>query len=97
MILAGICAFLSLTVLNYAVSIGVAGVAISIFNCSAAIHVIISSLFLGQFITGGQVLGVVLALVGATIMTVGDMVYDMMCGKKKKGNDEGSDEGNKSI
>ena len=50
-----------------------------------------------QIITGGQVLGVVLALVGATIMTVGDMVYDMMCGKKKKGNDEGSDEGNKSI
>jgi drug/metabolite transporter (DMT)-like permease len=46
-ILASICAFTSLTVLNYAVSVGVAGVAISIFNCSAAVHVVIASLFLG--------------------------------------------------
>ena len=82
--LAGLLAFTSLTVLNYAVSVGVAGVAISIFNCSAAIHVLISSIFLGQQITGGQVSGVVLALAGATLLTIGDMVIDKLTGKDDK-------------
>ena len=60
------------TIISLQVSIiskGVAAVAISIFNCSAAIHVLLSSVFLGQVITGGQIVGVVLALVGVTLLT----------------------------
>ena len=46
--IAGACAFTALTVLNYAVAVGNAAVAISLFNCSAAVHVIIASVFLDQ-------------------------------------------------
>ena len=82
--LAGLCAFISLTVLNYAVSVGTAAVAISIFNCSAAVHVLIASIFLGQQITGGQISGVVLAIVGVTLLTMGDLVIQKLFGTDEK-------------
>ena len=52
-LIAGLLAFTALVFLNYAISKGLAGVAISIFNTNATIQVILSSLFLHQAISIG--------------------------------------------
>lgn len=44
-------AFSAIVMANYAISIGIAGVVLSIFNANASIHVILSAIFLSQEIT----------------------------------------------
>ena len=82
--LAGLCAYISFLLLNYCLEFGLAGVAISITNTSAAIQVALSSIFLHQLISTGQIIGIVLALIGATILALGDMITDFFCAKKNK-------------
>ena len=53
LILAGAFGFASLILLNLAISIGNAGVAVSIFNTAPALQCILASVWLGQFITTG--------------------------------------------
>ena len=53
MFIAGMFAFSSLVMLNYSISTGIAGVAISIFNIHPCLLVLISSLFLRQLILPG--------------------------------------------
>ena len=53
MAIAGACGFSSLVILNYAISIGLAGVTISIFNLNAVFHVLLSAIFLHQIISYG--------------------------------------------
>ncbi len=74
MFIAGVFAFSSLVMLNYSISAGIAGVSISIFNINPCVHVLISSIFLRQLITPGQIAGVVLAMIGAGIMSIGDIM-----------------------
>lgn len=84
MAIAGVLAFSALIMVNYSISIGIAGVAISIFNVNPCIHVLISSIFLRQVITTGQVAGVVLAIFGACILSVGDMIIEKVKAKWAK-------------
>ena len=66
--LAGLCAYINFLLTNYCLEFGLAGVAISIINTSAAIQVALSSIFLHQLISTGQIIGIILALIGATIL-----------------------------
>lgn len=50
-IVAACFAFSAIIMANYAISIGIAGVVLSIFNANASIHVILSAVFLSQSIT----------------------------------------------
>ena len=46
MAIASVCGFTALVIFNYAVSIGIAGVTIAIFDLNPSIHVVLSSLLL---------------------------------------------------
>lgn len=81
---AGLLAFTALVMLNYAIAKGLAGVAISIFNTNPSIQVLLSSLFLGQVITPGQITGVVLSLAGACVLSMGDLVLEKLFGRASK-------------
>ena len=80
---AGLLAFAALMCVNYAIAKGIAGVAISVFNTNASIQVILSSLFLRQAISFWQIVGVVLSLVGACILTIGDTIIEKIRGTNK--------------
>ena len=82
--LAGLCAYINFLLTNYCLEFGLAGVAISIINTSAAIQVALSSIFLHQLISTGQIIGIILALIGATILALGDMITDFYYSNKKK-------------
>ena len=69
---AGVFGFSSLVILNYAISIGLAGVSISIFNLNSVVHILLSSFFLKQSITYWQFGGVAVAFVGACLLLVGE-------------------------
>jgi len=66
-------AFTGIIIANYAISQGVAGVVLAIFNANASIHVVLSAVFLKQAITIQQGLGVVLCLLGACLVSLGDL------------------------
>ena len=83
MAIAGASAFSALVILNYAISIGLAGVTISIFNLNAVVHVLLSSLFLHQIISNWQIAGVAIAVVGACILSMGDMFIEKCRNKGK--------------
>ena len=91
-LLAGCLAFTSLVMVNYAIATGLAGVAISVFNTNPTIQVILSLVFLGQLVTPGQITGMVLALVGAVILSLGEMLLQKLCasggGKKATARDD---------
>ena len=70
MAIAGLCGFASIVILNYAISIGLAGVSISLFNINSVIHILLASYFLKQIITYWQIAGVGIAFVGACILSV---------------------------
>ena len=71
-------AFSALVCLTYSISTGNVAISVSIFNSSAAIQALLSSLFLGQLITSWQVVGIVVCLFGACTCSVGDMVFDSL-------------------
>ena len=83
MAIAGACGFSALVILNYAISIGLAGVTISIFNLNAVVHVLLSSIFLHQIISNLQIAGVVIAVVGACMLSMGDMLIEKCRSKGK--------------
>ena len=51
MAIASLCGFSALVIFNYAISIGIAGVTIAIFDLNAIIHVVLSSLLLHQILS----------------------------------------------
>ena len=74
-----LCAFnmyLYLVLLGYSIRIGVAGVAVSISNTHIPIHTAISSLFLRQIISVGQVMGIIATVVGICMLAMGDMLLE---------------------
>ena len=83
MAVAGACGFSALVILNYAISIGLAGVTISIFNLNAVVHVLLSSIFLHQIISNAQIAGVAIAVVGACMLSMGDMFIEKCRNKGK--------------
>ena len=74
MAIAGACGFTSLVIFNFAISIGVAGVTIAIFDLNAIIHVLLSSFLLHQIISNWQIAAVAIAFVGACLVSMGDIV-----------------------
>ena len=75
--------FSSLVIANFSIASGIAGVAISIFNTNASLQCVLSSVFLKQVITIGQIIGVVTSLLGACTLGVGDMIFNKLTSKKK--------------
>ena len=75
-LIASVAAFTALVISNYTVADGIGGVAASIFSTSAIILVILSSIFLDQVISNGQIAGVLLCLLGASVLFMGDMFLD---------------------
>ena len=73
--------FSSLVIANYTIAKGIAGVAISIFNTNASLQCVLSSVFLKQIITAGQITGVVISVLGACTLGVGDMIIDKLTSK----------------
>ena len=71
--IASLCGFSALVIFNYAISIGIAGVTIAIFDLNAIIHVILSSLLLHQILSYWQIGGVAIAFVGACLVSMGAM------------------------
>ena len=75
-LIASVTAFIALVISNYSVADGIGGVAASIFSTNAMILVILSSIFLHQVISNGQIVGVLLCLVGASVIFMGDMLLE---------------------
>ena len=74
-LLAAIFLYAGIIIANFALSIGVAAVCLAILNSNAALHVILSAIFLHQDITGWQIVGVIFTIVGATIVSLGDIIF----------------------
>jgi len=74
MLLASLSAFFSLVMVYYSIATGIAGVALSIFNSNAALQSLFSYFVLGQQITKGQTWGIVLALIGACTLSLGEQI-----------------------
>ena len=51
--LSGFVGFIALVMMNYAAAIGLAGVAVAIFDSNGALHCAVASIFLKQVITSG--------------------------------------------
>jgi len=72
--LASICGFLALLCIFISIATGTAGIALSIFNANGAIQTAFSYFVLGQQITNGQTWGIVLALIGACTLSLGEQI-----------------------
>jgi drug/metabolite transporter (DMT)-like permease len=59
---------------NYSISIGVAGVCFSISNSNAALQALFTYLLFGQDLSLGQVFGIVVSLVGACILALNEQL-----------------------
>lgn len=68
--------------LNYSISIGVAGVCFSISNSNAAIQALFTYLLFSQDLTAGQIAGILLSLAGACVLSLADKL-DKMCRRKR--------------
>lgn len=66
----GICTSLALALVNYAVANGIAGIAFSVANAFPAWHAIFNWLALGQLLSGGQIVGVLLAVSGSVVLSI---------------------------
>ena len=75
LILAAVFLFIAIILANYTISIGIAGVVLAILNTNAAIHVVLSSLFLSQDISSWQIAAVVVTIVGACMVSLGDIIF----------------------
>jgi len=60
----------ALILVNYSVANGIAGIAFSVANSFPAWHVVFNWLVLGQAITAGQLVGVALAVIGSSILSL---------------------------
>ena len=74
LVIAACFAYAGIVTANYSVSVGVSGIVIAIYNANCFVHVLLSAIFLRQTITAIQILGVLVLIVGAFFISVGDMV-----------------------
>ena len=65
----GILTSFALILVNYGVANGIAGISFSCANSFPAWHAIFNALVLGQFLTTGQLCGVLLAVAGGVILS----------------------------
>lgn len=70
-ILSGIIAGIGTVLINYSISEGVAGPASAIANLASVIQCLLDMIFLGQVLNAKQVIGMIVGLVGATMIAVG--------------------------
>ena len=68
-VLGGVGTSVALVLVNYGVANGIAGIAFSSANSFPAWHAIFNWLVLGQMISSGQLVGVVLAVLGGVILS----------------------------
>jgi drug/metabolite transporter (DMT)-like permease len=82
--LAGLTAFLAVTLLQVSVSIGAAGLALAIFNTNSVFLSFFAFVFLGGLLSAWQVVGITLTAVGATVLSLADNISAKFCAKKKE-------------
>lgn len=67
--------FIAIIIVNFTISVGIAGVVLAILNTNAAIHVVLSAIFLAQDISSWQIGAVIVTIIGACIVSLGDLVF----------------------
>jgi len=74
LVVASLCAFSSLILIQFSIATGVSGVALSIYNSFAAIQTTFSFFALGQQISKAQACGVVCTLLGTCVLSLSGLI-----------------------
>ena len=82
LMLAAVCAFSGIVIAYFAMSIGIAGVVLSLYNANVSVTVILSQIFLHQQITKPQILGVVICMLAAMSVSLDDQIRSLLPGNK---------------
>ena len=77
--LGGLSGVIAVSLLQYSVSIGIAGIVSSIFNTNVAYLTAMCFLLLGQSLTYWQVLGIAVTLIGAAFLSINDDLFRTCC------------------
>ena len=80
-VIGGIGTSVALVLVNYGMANGIAGIAFSIANSFPAWHAIINWLILGQIISTGQLIGILMAVLGGIILSAHDHITVFFGGK----------------
>ena len=80
-VIGGIGTSVALVLVNYGMANGIAGVAFSIANSFPAWHAIFNWIILGQIISTGQLIGILLAVLGGVILSAHDHITLLFGGK----------------
>ena len=75
MMLSGVTGVVAISILQYSVSIGIAGIASSIYNTNVVYFTALCFLFLDQSLTVEQVIGIAVTLVGAVFCSINDDLF----------------------
>ena len=84
-IIAGTCTSLAIVLVNYGVANGIAGISFSCANSFPAWHAIFNWIVLGQLLSTGQFLGVLLAVTGGVIISIHEFLLGCFSSDKKQG------------
>ena len=72
MLLAGLTGVVAVGLLQYSISIGIAGIVSSIFNTNVAFFTALCFFFLNQALSTWQIIGIVITLLGAIFLSFND-------------------------
>lgn len=87
-VIGGIGTSVALVLVNYGMGNGIAGIAFSIANSFPAWHAIFNWLILGQIISTGQLIGILMAVFGGVILAAHDHISVFFVGKKANKEEE---------
>lgn len=74
-ILSGLIAGVGTVLINYSISVGVAGPASAMANLAAVFQTLLDYFLLGQILNLMQILGLVVGLTGAMVLALGDIIH----------------------
>ena len=86
-ILSGLIAGVGTFLINYAISVGIAGPASAMANLAAVTQTILDYFLLGQVLNIMQIFGLIVGLLGAMVLAVGVSIYNRLvrlCKNQKK-------------
>ena len=79
MMLGGLSGVIAVSLLQYSVSIGIAGIVSSIFNTNVAFFTALCFFFLNQPLSMWQVFGIAVTTLGAVFLSINDDVFKCCC------------------
>lgn len=74
-ILAGVISGVGIVLINYSVSVGIAGPASALANLAAVFQTLLDFFLLGQVLNVMQIVGLVVGLTGAMVLAIGLPIY----------------------